>query len=472
MNEIIKKKTKIDFVMQFIQDQINNKTLIPGAKLISVRQLASKLNLSISTIVEAYARLVSEGAIEARKGAGYFVSTRIKPVLILQAPTQYNREIDPLWISRQSLSATDGAIKAGCGWLPAPWMPDQTIRKALKAAAKSSIETLIDYPTPNGHIGLRQLIARKNENYELNLQLDQILITDSATQSIDLIFRLLLNPGDIILIDDPCYFNFLALINVHHLQAISIPFTACGPDLISFEQALSLQPKLYITNSGIHNPTGMTLSLKHAHQVAKMAEQANLMIVEDDIFAEFEYTPAPRYSSLMELSNVIQIGSFSKTLSASVRCGYIATDLNKIEQLIDLKIATNFSSGQLNAEIIFQALSDPSYRKHIETLRHRLLKIMNETILRLAELDIHVENIPKAGIFLWTKLPHGISASEVSKICLKHGVVLAPGSAFSQSPLAPQYLRFNVAQSYDPKVYQVLSHAMQILKNQKHSMLD
>lgn len=458
--------TKIASVVQYIHEQIDNKSLIQGARLKSVRQLAAQLNFSVSTVVEAYARLVAEGRIEARKGAGYFVTKNKRVILNLATPIQYEREIDPLWISRQSLMANNEVIKAGCGWLPVDWMPEQVVRKALKAAAKSSVQTLIEYPLPHGHVGLRQLIARKNENYDSTLDLEQILITDSATQSIDLIFRLLLKAGDVILIDDPCYFNFLALIKVHHLQVIAIPFTEHGPDLEAFEQALRHQPKLYITNSGIHNPTGNSLSLKYAYQIAKMAEQNNLTIIEDDIFAEFEFQPAPRYSALLGLSHVIQIGSYSKTLSASIRCGYIATEHNKIEQLIDLKIATNFSGGNLNAEIVYQALIESSYRKHIEALRERLLRVMHTTIKRLKALGIEVEQVPQAGIFLWAKLPHGMNAAELCKICLQDGVVLAPGHAFSQSTSASQYMRFNVAQSCNPKVDQSLKSAIDILRTQ------
>lgn len=197
-----------------------------------------------------------------------------------------------------------------------------------------------------------------------------------------------------------------------------------------------------------------------------MAEQNNLTIAEDDIFAEFEFQPAPRYSALMGLSHVIQIGSYSKTLSASIRCGYIATEHNKIEQLIDLKIATNFSSGNLNAEIVYQALIESSYRKHIEALRERLLRVMQTTIKRLKALGIEVEQVSQAGIFLWAKLPQGMNSAELCKICLQDGVVLAPGQAFSQSKSASQYMRFNVAQSCNPKVDQSLKRVIDILRSQ------
>lgn len=458
-------KTKITYTVQFIQDQISNKSLIVGARLPSVRQLATQLNYSISTVVEAYARLVAEGILESRKGSGYYVLGKIEPTLNTETPIQYQREIDPLWISRQSLEANKDTLKPGCGWLPSHWMPEQTIRKALKQAAKSERIFLTDYSKPNGHNELRQYIARKKELYNLKINLNQILITDSATQSIDLIFRNVLKAGDVILIDDPCYFNFRALIQAHGLKAVAIPFTEHGPDLAIFEQALNLQPKIYLTNSAIHNPTGAIVSLQTIYQISKLAEKFNFLIIEDDIFADFETTSAPRYAALTGFKQVIQIGSFTKTLSAAVRCGYIISEVQRIDALIDLRIATNFSHSNLNAEIIYQALIDSSYPKYLDGLKKYLLKTMNDTIRKLAELEIHPWIIPTAGIFLWCKLPDGIHATELSKLCLKYDVILAPGNSFSQAENAGQFMRFNVAQCIDQKVFDVLALALSALKN-------
>ena len=162
---------------------------------------------------------------------------------------------------------------------------------------------------------------------------------------------------------------------------------------------------------------------------------------------------------------MIQIGSFSKTLSASIRCGYIISNLNRIDQLIDLNIATHFSGGNLNTEIIYQALMDSSYPKHLDWLRKTLIKQMNETIKKLALLDIHPWMVPKAGIFLWCKLPEHIDASVLSKLCLKQGLILAPGNSFSQSKDAHRFMRFNVAQCIDKRVFDVLKLVMDDMVN-------
>lgn len=105
------------------------------------------------------------------------------------------------------------------------------------------------------------------------------------------------------LVDDPCYFNFHALLKVHQIRIIGIPYTPTGPDLNAFSQAITQHnPRLYITNSGIHNPTGARLTASTAYQLLKLVEQSNLIVIEDDIFADLELDPAPRLAALDGLS--------------------------------------------------------------------------------------------------------------------------------------------------------------------------
>ena len=266
---------------------------------------------------------------------------------------------------------------------------------------------------------------------------DQILLTDSGTQAIDLVCRLLVKPGDAVLVDDPCYFNFQALLRAHQVTVIGVPYTPCGPDLELFEQALAAhRPRLYITNSGLHNPTGASLSIGTAHRLLKLAEQYGLTIVEDDIFADFETEPAPRLAALDGLERVVRIGSFSKTLSASFRCGYIAARPDWIETLTDFRIATGFSSNRLSEELVLGVLGASGYRKHLEALKVRLAKAMAATIPRLQALGIEPWIVPKAGMLLWCRLPHDLDAADIARHALAEHLVLAPGNVFSPSQSA------------------------------------
>jgi DNA-binding transcriptional MocR family regulator len=157
---------------------------------------------------------------------------------------------------------------------------------------------------------------------------------------------------------------------------------------------------------------------------------------------------------------VINIGSFSKTISASLRCGYIAARADWIDSLVDLKIATSFGGGRLASEVLLTALTDSGYRKHMESVRTMLAEAMEKTIARLESIGITPWLVPRSGMLVWCRLPDGIDAATLARSCLEQGVVLAPGNAFSQSLSAGDFLRFNVAQSMDDKVLDVLTRAL------------
>ncbi|UCI05062.1 PLP-dependent aminotransferase family protein [Mesorhizobium sp. B1-1-8] len=454
-------RTLVEGVMATIRHRIAARTLTPGARLPSIRALAKSLQVSKSTVVEAYERLVAEGTIRSRPGSGFYAAGQLAPLSLAEIGPRLDRAVDPLWVSRQSLEAGEEMLKPGCGWLPASWLPQAALRQALRGAARADDAVLADYGTPLGLPALRQLLARRVSVHGVEASPDQIMLTESGTQAIDLLCRFLLEPGDTVLVDDPCYFNFHALLRAHRAKVVSVPYTPSGPDIELFAQALAEhRPRLYITNSGIHNPTGAILSPVTAHRLLKLADQAELTIVEDDIFADFEHAPAPRLAAFDGLRHVVHIGSFSKTLSASIRCGFIAAPRDWMEGLTDLKIATSFGGGRLSSELVLTLLKDGSYRKHVEQLRARLSRAMAETAGRLKAMGIEPWIDQPAGMFLWCRLPDGIDAADVARRALTDNVVLAPGNAFSLSLTASRFMRFNVAQCEDEQIFKALDKAM------------
>lgn len=447
--------------MTTIRQRIAGRSLTAGDRLPSIRSIAATLDVSASTVVEAYERLVAEGAIHARPGSGFYVTGQTAPLSLSEVGPKLDRAVDPFWVSRQSLEADADGLKPGCGWLPPSWLPQDAIRKALRSLSRAGAPALADYSAPLGLPPLRRLIARRMAERGIEASPDQIMLTDSATQAMDLLCRLLLEPGDTVLVDDPCYFNFQALLRAHRVRIVGVPYTPAGPDIDHFGRALAEhRPRLYITNSAIHNPTGATLSPVVAHRVLKLADQFGLAIIEDDIFADFERSPAPRLAAFDGLERVVHIGSFSKTLSAAARCGFVAARREWIESLTDLKIATSFGGGRLDAELVLAVLSDGGYRRHLEHLRSRLSRAMAEVSARLKEIGIVPWVEPQAGMLLWCRLPDDADAADVARAALAENVVLAPGNAFSPSQSARGYMRFNVSQMRDGGVFDVLREAL------------
>lgn len=457
-----KRMTRTETLINDIRRRIVTGVLVPGDRLASVRRYATMMTVSPSTVVEAYERLAAEGLIRARRGSGFYVSgTPLVTRTLADNSSTRRREVDPFWVSRQSLDAGTGELTPGCGWLPADWMPNEALRKGLRQLTRSSDTLLTDYGSSRGSATLRHLLLARFAREGLSASMEQLMLTGSGSQALDLLCRFLLRPGDSVVVDDPCYFNFQALLRAHQVNIVGVPFTPTGPDIAVFEQVLgTVRPRLYITNSALHNPTGACLSAQTAYRVLSAAAANDTLIIEDDIFADFEPDPSPRLAIPDGLDRVIRTGSFSKTLSASVRCGYIACRAEWIEGLTDLQIATNFGGpSPLSSELIASVLAGGSYRKHLAEVITRLDRARKEATERLTALGVISWIVPRGGFYLWCRLPEGIDSALIAQRCREEGVVLAPGNVFSVSQSAAAFLRFNVAH-LNARVYHVLQQAI------------
>jgi DNA-binding transcriptional MocR family regulator len=445
-------------VMALVRERISARNLLPGEKLPSVRSLATATGISKSTVVEAYDRLAAGGLIEARRGSGFYVGSQPVPHSLKSAARPVERAVDPLWMSRQALEPRPGMVSPGCGWLPESWMPQEIIAKSMRGLARAGGEALTDYSVPKGFQPLREAISRRLAMREIRAGAEQIVLADSASSALDLVMRFLAETGDTILVDDPCYFNFLAGLAAGRFRVVSVPYGPGGPDMEALPRIVEQErPRLYLTNAGLHNPTGWKLSPVTAHKVLKLAERHDFLIVEDDIFGELEAEPSPRYAAMDGLERVVVIGSFSKTLSAAFRVGYVALREDWAEDFTDFRIASRFGGNRLSEALVHAAISDSAYRRHVETLRYRLVAAGSETARRLRNVGFEPLSPVGSGFFLWCRMPDGRDAAAFSRRALEHGVVLAPGNVFSHAGLAGDMMRFNVAQCEDQRLFDVLA---------------
>jgi DNA-binding transcriptional MocR family regulator len=220
------KLTRTSEVMAAIRLKVSSRALVAGDRLPSIRSFAATLGVSPSTVVEAYDRLVAEGLIRARRGSGFYVArTGLPPMVLAEVEPRRDRAVDPFWVSRQSLDADPTVMKPGCGWLPADWMPNSALRRALRTLARAEDAVLADYGSTRGSPILRRSLLSRFAEEGIEASPDQLMLTVSGTQAIDLICRFLLRPGDTVLVDDPCYFNFQALLRAHQVRIVGVPYT-------------------------------------------------------------------------------------------------------------------------------------------------------------------------------------------------------------------------------------------------------
>ena len=162
-------------VMRAIRRKIANRALGPGDRLPSIRNFAKTMQVSPSTVVEAYDRLAADGVIRAKRGSGFYVSTTALPPLALAEDLpQTERAVDPFWVSRQSLDADPATVKPGCGWLPADWMPQEDLRRSLRTVSRGEGAVLSDYGSTRGTIALRRLLMGRFADEGIDISPEQL----------------------------------------------------------------------------------------------------------------------------------------------------------------------------------------------------------------------------------------------------------------------------------------------------------
>jgi DNA-binding transcriptional MocR family regulator len=331
----------------------------------------------------------------------------------------------------------------------------------MRLATRADFACRRQYDEPLGHAPLRRLFSVRLAERGVTADFDQIVVTDSCSQALDLACRFLLSPNDTVVVDDPCYFNFHSLLRANRVTTVTVPMTPDGPDVAELERLFAEhRPRLYLTTGGLHNPTGATPSAANVHRVLRLAEEHDVLILEDDTFADFEAEPSTRLAALDGFRRVLQVGSATKAVGAALRCGYIAARPSWIPQIVDLKLATTMGNSATGAAILHRVLTESGYRRHLDGLRRKLADAMGRTLqtMRAHGLTPWIE--PRAGIYLWARLPDGVSAADVARYALTRKVMFAPGPAFSASEDARGCLRFNVSRCNDPRVYEVLDEAI------------
>ena len=443
-----------------IIQEVEEKRWRPGARVPSIRAFASAHGVSTFTVVEAYDRLVAQGVLVARRGSGFYVSDR-RPGAPRKAAEKLDEKVTNGWLVRNFLGANEGAIHAGAGWLPDTWFDSEGIARALRQLA-SSPEQLLGYGQARGFELLREQIVRQLAEYEIETDLAGVLTTLGANQALDLVIRQFTQPGDVVMVDQPCYSDLLVALRMRDVETIGIPMTPAGPDIAAMEAAFAAHgPKLYFTNSRLHNPTGASYSSATAYKVLKVAERHDCLIVEDDVSADLVAGAHFTLASMDQLKNVIYVGSFSKTIGAGLRVGFVVAGHDIVEGLLYQKLVSGMSTPTVTERLVSAVLSEGHYRKQTEQLRDRLAAAQEKTCRRLEAAGLEVFCEPRSGMFVWAKpTGHERDSAELAELALNERILLAPGHLFFAGRVKTAWLRFNVAHCNFDRLFNFLADSI------------
>jgi DNA-binding transcriptional MocR family regulator len=438
-------------------ERIAQRLLAPGARLPSVRVCAARHGVSPSTVVGAYDLLQARGLVQARPQRGFFVreGAAAAPVAERAAPPR-PLPLNATALIRGMFQAQGERPAPGLGMLPEDWLDAGVLQRALRRVSARPAPWL-RYGDPAGEPALRHALARRLADLGVPADAGQVVTTAGATQALDIVSRTLLAPGDAVLVDEPGWAVEYARLARLGMKLLPVPRgrpgpgSDGGPDLAVMEALLrEHRPRLYVTVSVLHNPTSVSLSPAAAHQVLRLAEAHDLLVVEDDSYGWLAPPHATRMAQLDGLRRTVYVSGFSKILAPQWRVGFLAAPAALVERLVDTKLLAALTSPGPLEQAIALCLEQGLLRRHAERVVQRLDAARSRTV-QLAQAAGFAFVTPPQGLFGW--LDAGADTEVLARQLLDEGWLTAPGTLFHATPRPTTLMRVNFATAQDARFW-------------------
>ena len=470
-------------------ERIRTRLLAPGTRLPSVRQCAKTHNVSPSTVVAAYDQLLAQGLVEARKNRGFFVREFNTNPAAVNEKWQYiainnvANEGDgampgmlspPGWappaFARSGLACAPQAVaypsnatalirgmfhrisnkpQPGMGVFPPEWLESTFLPAAVRkvTSAKMLNALSLQYGEPLGDAVLRRALSQRLANLNIQAPPEHIMTTLGATHALDIVSRTLLQPGDCVMVEEPGWAVEFARLGALGMRILPVPRGPAGPDLEVMSRYCEVHaPKLYVSVSVLHNPTGYSLSPGSAHRVLQLANQHNFYIVEDDTYSHIAPEHATRLCALDGLQRTVYVSGFAKILAPNWRVGYLAAPPDLVERLLDTKLLSTLTTPALLERAMALCIEQGQLRRHAERIRTRLDAARARTV-KLALAHGCTFAAEPAGLFGWVDT--GVDTDALAQRMLDEGYLLAPGALFHAGRKPSTLMRINFATTQD-----------------------
>lgn len=454
--------------------RIRDRLLPAGARLPSVRQCAGLHNVSPSTVVAAYDQLLAQGLVEARKNRGFFV-----------------RELAQVPVSRSSNAIESGAIEGrqtvrpplnaatlirgmfhgnsdkpqpGMGVFPPDWLESTFMPAAVRkvTGTRALQDFSLQYGEPAGDSGLRRSLAKRLAALNLQAGPEQIITTVGATHALDIVSRTLLRAGDPVMVEEPGWAIEFARLAALGMRVLPVPRRADGPDLAVMARYCEVhQPRLFVSVSVFHNPTGHCLTPASAHRVLQLANQHDFHIVEDDTYSHIAPDHATRLSVLDGLQRTIYVSGFAKILAPNWRIGFLAAPPDLYERLLDTKLLATLTTPALMEKALAWCIDQGQLRRHAERIRTRL-DVARARSVKLALAAGCTFAAEPAGLFGWVDT--GVDTDALAQRLLDEGYLIAPGALFHAQRQPSTLMRINFTTTQDAAFWKVFARVRDAMR--------
>ncbi len=360
-------------------------------------------------------------------------------------------------MSRMKTSAVREILKVAerpdilsfAGGLPAPELfPVEAIAQAHEEVFAHEGPAAMQYSTTEGYGPLREWICGHMAQRGLQATLEQVIITAGSQQGIDLVAKVMLDPGDVVVVENPSYLAALQNFDGYEARIEVVGSDDEGMRVEELEELASrVIPKLIYIVPNFQNPKGTTLSLARRHALVRFAQRYGVLILEDNPYGELRFRgeALPSLASLDDMGVVVQLGTFSKTLAPGLRIGWAVGSRELMRALTIVKQSTDLHTATLAQRATARLLAKFDYDGHLTRLR-AVYGQRCQTMLNA--LDAHMPEgtrwtIPDGGMFLWAELPRGMRGEDILPRAIEQKVAFVPGSPFFAAHPRSECIRLN-----------------------------
>ncbi|HYW45709.1 MAG TPA: PLP-dependent aminotransferase family protein [Bryobacteraceae bacterium] len=430
--------------------KIRSGDLSKGERLPATRELAGLLGLNRTTISAAYEMLEAEGLIAGQVGRGSFV-TGDPPASATSVNWGPLLERTDLGTAAPSAGFGQETISFVMSRPSRALFPLDDFRASCQAVlARHDLADILQLGSPAGYEPLRRYLLEEARRQHLAAPNDELVITNGCQQALDLIGRVLLRPGDRVVVEDPVYTGLKNLLAGLGAQLVGIPVGGDGLDVAQLERVLERErPRFIVVTSNFQNPTGVTLGLAARHALVEAARAAGVPILENDAYGELRYSgaPLPALKQLDSSGGTVLLRSFSKVSFPGLRVGWAIGPKPLMDRLRQAKEAADLHTDQLSQAVLL----DFAMSGKLEAHRARMLEAGAERLA--ATLDACRVSLPpgarwtrpEGGMNVWVRLPEPLDAAELLPRAQKEGVAYLPGRFFAVSRPEPGALRLSFA---------------------------
>jgi 2-aminoadipate transaminase len=463
--------------------------LRPGDRIPASRELATMLGVHRTTVANAYAELESEGLIQGHVGRGTFIKGNGNALRLTPPPPPVlNGGQGVRWellfadergeevLSRLTASTPENALSFVMACPADEHFPIEDLQMCVNAVLRREATDVLRLGPSDGYRPLKDALLELLHGEGIAAKDENLLITDGCQQSLDIISKAFVRPGDSVILENPTYPGSVAIFHGARARCLGVPIQTrpepggtLGVDLEALEATLAAnRVKLIVLTPDFHNPTGTSMPLASRRKVLELAGRHQVPVVEDHIYARL-HAREERIPSLKQLDRaniVIHIDSFAKVAFPGLRVGWILAPPTAIERLRIVKQTTDLHTDQLAQATLAEFLRRGMFTKHLAKMRKvyaSRLTALDEALRKHMPEDTRWTR-PEGGMCLWLELPPGFDASELLIHAKERAVLFAPGRYFYvQNPL-PNTLRFGFASLDEKQITRGVATLAELLK--------